>query len=240
MHGFYPWHINAININWYVGTLVIYILLSPILYKALNSLEKSVTAFVVAMFLSQIVIKLSGMVNFGDDNYIWNTYWGNFSFIAQFPIFILGIILYHLCNTLNLTDIIRNFYLNQTRLNSLKLLSYASTIGILMILVIFLNSQDNLILFAIMFAGLFFINMVYPTKMVCNTVFSHLGKYSYGIYLFHYIIIMYMNSGKITLTCYRELLFTIILLFSYVLSVLCNVFIEKPLQKWKYTSNKSS
>ena len=97
-----PWTVSPLcrqyyGVEWYLGTLAIFYLLAPYLYKIINSLEKSAAFFLLSAFLCRILSHfIYRIFPEGKDSYIYSAYAGTFNFFAQFPVLIAGIMLYFL------------------------------------------------------------------------------------------------------------------------------------------------
>ena len=190
--GLFPTFSNSIiGVEWYLGALVIFYLIVPILFKIINSLEKSFVFLICGTFifcgLSEICCRV--LVLGGDDAYIYEEFWGTFSFIPQFPVMLLGIFLYFLCES-NILNMI----------HSKKLISYA-LLGISVFLICGLVLNHNQILGIskhTMYGIAFFILIVSQKIKSCilldNKFFSFFGKYSYPIYLLHMLLLFLYNK----------------------------------------------
>lgn len=179
VHGFNPYWTNVLVINWYIGTLSIFILLMPVLFRLINSIEKSFFWFVGSWFVSNLInCSLHLFVPDCDERIL--TYWGQFSITAQLPVLTIGIMLYFVVNK---TDVI-----NRVRVHFEK--NNISDIGILVALIIWVCTcicyNANYVEFSIVFGLIFLYQLIFKSRIMCNKVFSTLGKYSLVLYLFNY------------------------------------------------------
>lgn len=236
LHGFNPWYCNAININWYIGTLAIFILLVPLLYKIINSIDKAVVLLCLSWMGSILCNHTIAMINMGDDNYVWTAYWNIFSIIAQFPILVLGIILYFLYFKTNIVNIIIEYFLNQDKgKKKIINMTYGLLFICLLLLLFMIHHNATFIEYAIVFAFIIFILLLYECKLIVNPILVFLGKYSYGIYLFHYPL-MEIWKARMEGILSNETAnilggYFVVLIVSTLLSFILSNIIEKPIIK---------
>lgn len=97
LHGFFPHYINSmIGVEWYLSALAILYCLTPFLYKIINLPEKSVAWFMVSGIVCELVSSVcSQLVSGCSDSYIYGNYFITLWFVAQFPVMLLGIVLYY-------------------------------------------------------------------------------------------------------------------------------------------------
>jgi len=97
LHGFFPHYIDSIiGVEWYLSALAVLYVLTPFLYKMINLLEKSVIWFILcAVGCSLVGGVCSKMVSGFSDSYIYESYFSTLWFVAQFPVMLLGIVLYY-------------------------------------------------------------------------------------------------------------------------------------------------
>ena len=97
LHGLVPHYANSIiGLEWYIGVLAIMYLLVPIIYRICDSLGKSVFVFCVVSIVSYKVDNsiLNYVANREDVAIYWN-YFDRFWILAQLPVILLGVILFH-------------------------------------------------------------------------------------------------------------------------------------------------
>lgn len=221
LHGLSPWSINAINVGWYIGTLALFIILAPFIHKKVNNLSKSIIFFAVTWVIALLVSMVIPRLYIGVDDYIWSTYWTNFSLISELPILAIGIILYYLIYK---KDIIIT-----------KGVTTTLTFCIILILIERYISSSTLVTFSIIFGALIFIQIKNSNFIIDNKFFATLGKYSYGIYLFHYPIINKLTDIYSNYCSNSYLLITTVICSTIILSTFISYiltrFIEKPIVK---------
>ncbi len=181
IHGLYPWWSNAININWYIGTLAIFILAAPLLYRLTDHIDKLFILLALSWLCNIICNHTIGAVDLGEDTYVWTAYWMIFSIVAQLPVLAIGMILYYI---LEKTDILIN--IKRHLGNRKKSFCYAATVVCLLWLLFMIHYGAVIVEYALVFAILIFITFIDKIKVIENPLFEILGKYSFGIYLFHF------------------------------------------------------
>ena len=98
--GFFPRYCNTIiGVEWYIGTLVIFYMFLPFLFKLISSFEKSLMWVILGGYicytLSFMGEKLIEVLGRGND-YDYVSYFGRFWIVKQLPILLLGIMMYYL------------------------------------------------------------------------------------------------------------------------------------------------
>ena len=128
LHGLVPKYNNSIiGVEWYIGVLAIFYMIAPLLFKHINSIEKSIISFLVSIAGSNIIIQCVKLFlpSETESNYYLYTYINESSVIAQLPVIMFGIFLYFIINKC----------LTLEKINNKKLLSYCFLIfSLLMIL----------------------------------------------------------------------------------------------------------
>lgn len=189
LHGMIPHYANSIlGVEWYLGVMAIFYVTFPLLSAFTSSLEKSITLFILCSFGCNVIVYFLLYV-FGSYNEFCANYFGVFFFLGYVPVWLLGIILYHLFNS---------DFLNKLRYR--KDVSFV----ILSISVMMLIGQsiEKNSLFGIapctMFGIWFFLMIIsmyiQSPQITNNSVLRYLGKNSYFLYLFHMIILKFVNT----------------------------------------------
>lgn len=186
VNGFIPHHANSIlGVEWYLGVLVLFYYIIPFLYKMLDSLEKAVCWFMSSSVLCYVISKSCDFLGKPvADEYIYSNYFSVFWFPAQFPVLVLGIVL---------------FYLFQS--NVLKKIRYPKEFSYVLLFVsgcmmagmVFEYNQilgiANSTLFGIIFLCVILRQHLNSCRLINNFIFRFFGKNSYPIYLFHFVVI---------------------------------------------------
>jgi len=211
VHGLSPYWINSIiEVGWFVGDLVIFYMLFPLLKKIIKDMKTSLFCFIVCVILSSLVLVLYRTQWNQDLNKVEIFFTTQF-FIHQLPCFLLGIVIFYLDRYTD-EDVIR-----QRRV----LISYA-LILIALLFIFYIFNLNKRILTSSLIAGMISSWIVLFSKSIRNvfdnkifTPFVYLGKHSYSIYLFHYLVICWVDKGF----SLNNSLFHFLLLFTVSLSV---------------------
>ncbi len=185
LHGLNPYWINTIlGVAWYIGDLVLFYAICPLLKKAINNLLSSLIGFVITTGLSVLALVIYnrfGTEVMGNLEMFFTT----FFFIHQLPVLMMGVVLYYI--------------IEKTRAGEVKIFRALVFLGaaIIIVLVIFLVLHLNKKILAssfiagLLFAWIFLLShsMRWALSIKLFTPLAFLGKHSYGIYLFHYTII---------------------------------------------------
>lgn len=182
VNGFHPYWINSImSVEWYLADLMILYAIMPFIHKKINTVEKAglLICFSIcfAFVFNHGVDRLFGV----SENEILKTYIYNVGFVNQFQVMSFGILLYYF--------LAKKYEISKINANLITIMGLYILMGIMFnrslnvtSIYVFLAIGFSLFIFGIAFS---------KSKIICNPVFSILGKYSFGIYLFHYTIIDY-------------------------------------------------
>ena len=231
LHGFHPYYINSININWFMADLAVFYVIAPFLAKKINTLEKAIIALVSVTLVGYFIEKLAMHMRIIEVQGIWADYVHIMSFPAEFPIMLMGVLAYFV-----FTRIIQG-----EKIHSPKTVSFLVIVISGMLAYLLIMSQGEFIVFNTIFSFgiiffLFFIGqMIYPWKVIGNNIFAFIGKHSYGIYLSHRIFIEFLKkhsiAGDADKVYVRIIGFCIVLVLSLMISILAEQIIEKLLCK---------
>lgn len=238
LHAFYPWHVNAININWYIGVLAIFIFLSPYLFRIIDSSKKAVKFFVLSCVLAIISSRVMPLLYEGSGKDVWDMYWGTYSFIPELPVLAIGILLYHVIFKEELPQKIMQYLSNYNIKSVFMFVSF----GTIYLSLRRMYRGGTIIEWSILFLFLIFSQIICQNRILDNWFLAYIGKYSYGIYLFHGCMIAW--SEAIASSYFKNeylvplITFVIVLSGSWVVSFFLTNCIEKPLIK-KFSLNYS-
>ena len=233
LHGLVPHYSNSIlGVEWYLGVLAIFYFCVPFLHKIVNSFEKSVLAFTVVAFACPVINTFAHSLCVDKaEAEIYLSYIGTFWIFAQLAVIMFGIIVYYIVKSNALAAI------KQKRILSYTLLIFASAMivgqaydkNILFII-------GKLPLFAVWFGMIIVSQSLCSCRLVDNVVFQQIGKYSYSIYLFHFILI-HLYDRFIPLHVGNDIInwgikYCIVIFVSYLISLALNRFFDVPLNRW--------
>ena len=226
LHGFNPYYFNSIlGVEWYLGTLCILYLFSPLIYRYVNNLRKACACFCVCSILCPYLCDLVNKMCPILDKYVWDFYIINCSIIAQLPLVFLGIILF--------------FVLNEDGQKRWKMSKFSSFITLLMsiylircLLINNIVGFSTFALWGIAFIGIIISQCKHPIPIIQNRFFVILGKYSYGMYLFHYLIIKKIPYVSFSNDYFSWILnYIIVVIVTLVISILLTKYFEEPITK---------
>ena len=185
VHGFFPYYINSINVNWFIADLMIWYLIAPFVYKRLNSLKKilSGTLFIVPVVYCLImVIQKHPIIS---NEAIWNDYVSILCFLPELPAILLGCIIYWLEKEHKTTVIDKQMSRGMLIFAFIAVLLLISGSNMFYVF-------SNIFSFALIFALILVIQLTNPTRLLCNGVFQAFGRHSYGIYLSHLFVVSFV------------------------------------------------
>jgi peptidoglycan/LPS O-acetylase OafA/YrhL len=186
-HGFFPHYVDSIiGVEWYLGVLAVFYVIMPLLYKWINSLEKVIIWFGIGGIVchAATIMVDSFFIPSTEDSYIYYCYFGTFWFVAQFPVIILGIMMYFIFKYNVLENIEYRKFFSYVMLGFSICMLGGMAIG-----------NNNIVglsdytLFGICFLLLAISQKLNSCILINNKLFEFLGKHSYPIYLFHYFLI---------------------------------------------------
>lgn len=228
LHGFFPGYVDSIiGVEWYLGALVIFYMLIPILCKKICTLEKSIVYFIWCSIVCQLIIQICTRVTQDlSYEYIYDAYFNTFWFIAQFPVMLLGIVFYYI------RDLGKKVNNKRIFANTL-FFCFLVMIGGMIVRENKLLGLSECTLFGICFLVLAFSQSVRSTFVIDNKLFRLLGKNSYPIYLFHYFIIKlyerYVPEPFENLVVSWSVKYIVVLAISLFIAIIVSKYIEKPL-----------
>ena len=222
LHGLFPYYANSIlGLEWYVGVLFIFILISPIIYRFVNTLRKSVVLLVVLLLIKPFVTPyLYNIYEFWRDYVVYRGYIDSVGPYANITIFMMGVVIYHIFN------LIKDKKPDEKRG---RLLSYGLLVlSLLLIIIQYRFPFISLVMsmnesYALIYSLIIISQFIWSTKLIDNAFFRLLGKYSYGIYLFQIIVFSlydrFINyTGRASWSVKFVSCFVVIFIVSFVLT----------------------
>ncbi len=228
IHGLFPHYTNSIlSVDWYLGCLWIFILLSPILFYYIDSLEKSVILAIIVYVSDPILsMGLSYLLPVGSDPTIYNMYIGYFSPFTQLLVYVTGIVMFFMIGYIQGKEVKCKRILSYTLLFFSVILMYGQAKGAG---TIYLLSPPEM--FGLFFGIMVLSQSVYASVLIDNPFFRLFGKYSYGMYLFQFIWLdfyhKYINRNG-TIAWILDFLISVCALL--LISFLFTRFYEKPVR----------
>lgn len=231
--GFVPHYCNSIiGGEWYLGTLIIFWIIAPFLFRIINSFERATVFF----FCTTIVCKYINA--FADnripdiaDAYIYKVYFRDFWIFAQLPILALGICLFFILRIISCIEI------KEKRLLSWGLLLFSTVMmwGQMNYRNVLYDISEGALI-AFWFMLLIISQSIYKNCLVNNFIFSILGQHSYIIYLFHGIAI-YLFDKYINISTGYSVLdwgikYFVLIVIMILWASLMDKYIDKPYRKW--------
>ena len=192
-NGLFPEYINKWNVEWYIADLALFYVMAPFLYKIAGNLKKSLLTLAVVTLIN-IAFTIITNILFSTQialNAQYEMFFHTFCIINQLPVLLMGVVLY---------------YFQKGVLNSeIKVRKIIVCMSIVLGVVLFLFFTFHLnkrVLTSSFVAGLLF---SFPFALLSSHKQEHnlrrfpnlakficfMGKHSYGIYCFHYIIIRF-------------------------------------------------
>ena len=233
LNGFNPYYINSIlGVEWYLADLAIFYLIAPFLYKIINTLERGILFLILCSFISYYLSSIAMRHCLIPDNYVWEGYVGTFWFPIQFPVMLIGILLFL---------IERKWILMWGEIKEKRVLSYCILILSIYLIIGQMYGANKIFhmtgvtLWGICFAGVIFSQFFHKCVFIDNKFWKALGKNSYPIYLVHYLYVYifdkYIQKGQAYSLGEWALKYLFLLTISYFSAVVAVKLVDHPIQK---------
>lgn len=196
VNGLSPNHINDImGIEWYVADLIILYLISPFLYRLINSLQRAVFCLFLALLLAFVIniifqyLCSSNIIVFSNNV---NLYFVTYAFFVQFPCMMLGCIFF--------------YFFKQSTVSFIKGVMIFFIFSLIVCSATFFFQQwfkvtivSNSTVCALTGGGILLIasRINWTSNFIIRMIVKPLiilGKHSFGIYLFLFLIIRIVAS----------------------------------------------
>ena len=216
IHEFFPHFFNSILwVEWYLGALVLYLVMTPLLYKYANSLKRMI---LVLLFFEIVIIASQGLLMtylpLENDHFVYYGYLKNHSPYSHLVVYSLGVVL---------------GVLTHKNINSLKNPRFVSNAILvsLFIELIVLSAVDvkNINFFGLWSFLLILSQEIYSSPIIDNRFFRLIGKHSYVMYLFQFIFFnvydMFIDVDGLAGWCLKGVIcITLLLCFSCITNVI--------------------
>lgn len=231
LHGINPYYINSIlGVEWYLAVLALFYILAPLIYKYINTLEKGLMLFIAVTLVSYYIIKVGKSFCPIADAYIWNAYIGYFGFFTQVPILVIGIILYFTVKRMRVSLTIKE---NRALSYSILLFSINILIGTLLEANRLFHISGYTLVGAIFFC-ICLSQEMHCSPLLVNKLFAQLGKYSYPIFLNHFLfknVFEKTNLGGGSGIVFCLLKVCVVMVSSYLAACILTKWVDKPIIK---------
>ena len=227
LHGFNPYYCNSIiGVEWYIGVLFMLYLIAPILYRYVNNYSRALVLFLTSSVICSYYLKIAN-IHVIEDDYIWAYFIDNFTIVALFPLIALGIVLYH-----GIQSRIWEKWIGKRNV-SYFLITFSLFIIYRLVRGSNFYGFASVGIWALVIVMLIMSQICVANRLLYNPLFEILGKYSYGIYLFHFLVLYYMPQipiQNIYLSWIINYVWTVGI--SLVTAILLTRFVEQPILKW--------
>lgn len=236
LHAFNPYHVNTIiGVAWYIGDLVIMYAITMFLYKCIKKLEDALLWFAGSVAIGYFVCSVLNAAQLIEDVGIWSSYIWTFSIFVELPCYLLGIVMYYVFQTSTMEQLRGNRKLARIILFSSLYVLFSLITGYRDIGSRYNMGISNLWLFSITFVFICISLEMYDNKVINNGVCAALGRNSYAIYFVHYILICVIQKYKPNIVASPAenwfVKFILITVVSYVIAIILNIVVEKPIHK---------
>ena len=230
LHGLFPKCCNNIlGVEWYIGVLALFYIVAPFLFKLINNIQKAVIFFVAVNIINNLVSHFG--MNYYHNNeyqYIYDSYFESYGFISQLPTLSLGIVLFFLLK-IGFSRMSRKIGMIFSGFSCIFALLLLKTYGIISLInPVFSITVPTLygIVFLIYMLG----QSAYMIPIVNGIFFEVVGKHSYEMYIFHYLVIyiifdMLLKNREMTIVLWG---------IEYFIAFGTTLFLSIIIHKWKY------
>lgn len=213
--GLNPYYMNSIiGVEWSIGVEMLFYLLIPVLFRTIKNINISLKLFLISLVLVLFFNSLLSQMNVIRNQALWNSYLF-YSLPYQFPVFVLGIILY--------------FIIVKKEYNFDKYFMFFCFVLFVLGFKIQILKVYSISIFLSLFVVLV---SKFHIKLIVNKVFVFIGRISYSIYLIHIfcieIILKFIKPSieSQTILCFF-LYFLVLLITTSMISYLSYLFIEQ-------------
>ena len=195
---FSPQYINSLlGVEWYIADVAFLFLITPFLYRVINSAEKAILFWGVSAigmaFLNNGLLSLIDLSNYDLVSYI-----SNFGFLTQLPAILAGIVLFY-CY-----DMLKDLKVKNKNSICILLLILSIDLFVSLIMGSRLIGFSGTSLYSLGVLGIVVAISNKKFSIIDNRMFAFLGKHSYGIYLFQVIFLKIINEISINVNKYIQ------------------------------------
>lgn len=191
LHGLFPHYSDSIlAVEWYLGVLWIFLLITPLLFYLINSLERSILFFIVVYTINPLIkLTIVKLLPMDTDPPIYSAFINVFCPNNQLLVYSLGIVAYFAIGRLKNREIKNRKLLSGALLFFGLTLIYGQITGVNSLFCFSHQEMFGLFFFVIVIS-----QAIYAFKIIDNPIFRTLGKYSYGMFLFQFIWLNFYDS----------------------------------------------
>lgn len=184
LHSVFPYYANSIMwVEWYIGVMVIYLAIMPILCSRIQEYKDAVRTAVLLVSISISATGILSCLSPLKDYYIWNGWVYTYSLVCQLPAVACGILLYYLENIL-----VKRRHSNLLcfiGVSAYIALSYLAEYGAEMRTVQIVKIAG----FSLSFLLFILSGKAIDSFTLNNRMWQVIGRNSYAIYLLHFLLI---------------------------------------------------
>lgn len=227
IHVFFPHYADSILwVEWYLGVLVLYLVMTPFLYKYANGLKR----MMLLLLLFEVVIitfpsLLMDLMPLEEDLFVYYGYIYNISPHLHLVVYSLGIVLGILTHG------------NIGKLKNPRLISRGMLVFLIVeMIVLSIAGIKNINLFGLWSFMLLLSQEIHSSPIIDNRLFRFIGKHSYVMYLFQFtffnIYDQFIGIGGLAGWCLKGIICIVMLLcFSCAISMIKTKFKNKVISR---------
>ncbi len=238
VNSLFPLFANSLlGVEWFIGAIVFFYLITPIMYKVFNNAVKSFCGLIVTSSIALCINHLcvtklfDGVI--ATKRYYYQAWIGGWFPPVLLDVYCAGLLLFHF---LKQKERISNMQERDRKILSFSLQAVfliffiADTIGAFRIWGI-----SSRLISIVTYLTLIIALYIYPNNLIVNGAFSFLGKYTYGIFMSHVVIINLISE---VIVCSENLVvdgivkYCISLGGATIASLALTELYERPILKW--------
>ncbi len=236
VNNFIPTYANSpLGIEWFVGVVVLFYLITPFFYRLLNNEVKSFAGFISFSSISLLINHYCVLYLFNNVDqsvrYYYNAWIGGWFFLVLLDVYTAALTLFHLSKKMKVINDMpktRRALLSLTLLVVFCIMFVALTLGEFRVF-----GVSSRAIYVIMYSLLIVSLYVFPNIFFVNPLWAFIGKYTFGVYLCHTMVINFVYTALKNVQLSASTQWTVGILSSFVGSLIVSIaltdIIEKPL-----------
>lgn len=226
MHGWHPETINSVVPGgWTIAVEMTFYLCIPFLFHKLRSVQATIAALLLSLMITTILSRGAEYVFaplYPQSQQYLVSFFAESWFFSQLPVFIIGILVYHVTFIFPHRDAKAGILLLM-----LAMYLFAAFLGV----ETFANLLPHHVMYSLALAVFALSLHFHPAKILVNPIIVLIGKLSFSIYLVHFMVLHYLKeflAGELLGNTGFLVAFLLVITISSCISFFTHKYIELP------------